>query len=569
MYLDLRSSVKLETQLNLKFNNLSKKNIIYFNQLIEKSYNQVGSNLDWFCSSAASRNPINSNLFNNFCKFLLVQELIDDGKKINELVCDSFGLNQMIQINFKNNIDKITFIKLTKKQKFKKILYKLYEISLKIYQLIICRYTIFIYKQKKLSKKFILIDTFVFENFVDKDRYFKGLVDNVELESLNNIFFVPTITDLNFKNILKIYKEIRLSKRKLVVKEDYLTLTDLLYAFLFIFRIKKINLKKIIVKKIDFSDLLNDDLKTSNYSLSQPIESILNFCFIKRLSNKKYKIDLFINWWENQSLDKAYNFALNFFFNKTPSIGYIGYAPRNFDFQLFPTEFEKAHMIIPNKIAVIGNGYLDTIKKFNNNQNVVVAPSFRFNHIFSFIKKNNSIKGKKILIGLPILISKANFLLDSLPENIQTISNNYNIEILIKPHPATIKQFKLSQKNLSKIENCKIVTDDTSSILKDVDVLISSMSSICMESIAMNIPCIVFDESVGLEYIPIPENIDQDIWKLCKNSNQIFEALLIFLHRDEKTIKRHLLISSFIRENYFLKTNTKNISKFLDLKSTC
>ena len=90
-----------------------------------------------------------------------------------------------------------------------------------------------------------------------------------------------------------------------------------------------------------------------NYSIQHTIEGYLSYKAISNLNKKKVNIDLFINWWENQTIDKAYNFSLSEFYPNTNSIGYIGFAPRNFDFHLFPTDYEKSHKIIPKKIKPI------------------------------------------------------------------------------------------------------------------------------------------------------------------------------------------------------------------------
>ena len=89
------------------------------------------------------------------------------------------------------------------------------------------------------------------------------------------------------------------------------------------------------------------------------------------------------------------------------------------------------------------------------------------------------------------------------------------------------------------------------------------MSSICMESVAMNIPCIVYDESKGLEYMPIPNDIENSIWKLCKNSKQIENAINFFFDQNREEFKINYNISKRIKKNYFLEVNKNNVLEFL------
>ena len=82
---------------------------------------------------------------------------------------------------------------------------------------------------------------------------------------------------------------------------------------------------------------------------------------------------------------------------------YLGYAPRKFELQLSPTALEKNLKLIPNTIAVIGKYYIDQVKMLDNSINVIVAPAFRYNYLWS-IKKKSAINNKfNFLIALPIL----------------------------------------------------------------------------------------------------------------------------------------------------------------------
>ena len=98
-----------------------------------------------------------------------------------------------------------------------------------------------------------------------------------------------------------------------MIKEDLIKFTDYLKVIKILFNITKIKFKNIKSNNIDFSPILNEDLNLINYSIQHTIEGYLSYKFIKNLKNKNIKVDLFINWWENQTIDKAYNFHyLNF-----------------------------------------------------------------------------------------------------------------------------------------------------------------------------------------------------------------------------------------------------------------
>lgn len=567
MILDLSNDGSFTSEINKTYNDISKENINNFNKILNIAYEKNYKNLPWYLTLTASRNHLNSKLFKNFCYFFLVDKLVSDNKNnITKIVTDSKGLHEIFKKNYGDSIT----IKLKKKNfyyNFKLFLIRIYEFLLKFYQYFISHYTKILFKKKKINNKLILIDTYVFEGFIDKERYYNYLLENTKNIEKKNIYFLPTISNINFKNIYRIYKELRNSKKNYLIKEDLIKFWDYFEIFLILFKITKISFKNVVIKGIDFSPIINDDLRLLNNSILHTIEGYLSYKAIKYLKKRRKEISLFINWWENQTIDKAYNYSLSETYPETKTVGYIGFAPRNFDFHLFPTRYEKYHRIIPKKISVIGSSYINQILQFSNETLVTTAPSFRFDHIFKYTKSYNNNNNKIILIGLPILLSKSIELINSIPKDLDTIFKQYKIKLLIKPHPSISKQVISNYIDINSFNNCIITSEDTYNLLKETDLMISSMSSICMESIAMNIPCIVYDESKGFEYMPIPDEIEKSIWKFCKKRKDIIDSINYFFNMSNDDYKKNYSISQYVKKNYFLEVDRKNVLDFLELKN--
>ena len=68
-----------------------------------------------------------------------------------------------------------------------------------------------------------------------------------------------------------------------------------------------------------------------------------------------------IDWWENQATDKGLNKGINTFYEKTKIVGYLGYAPRDMELQLFATETELRNNLVPKKMTVIGKGLVNKL----------------------------------------------------------------------------------------------------------------------------------------------------------------------------------------------------------------
>ena len=210
------------------------------------------------------------------------------------------------------------------------------------------------------------------------------------------IYFVPTITYTPLRNkyniignILSIYKDLRNSRKQFLIKEDYLNVKDIIYSVFFPFRIRKFRFNNLIENEIDYSFIFYEDLyNVNNYSLS--IEGILNYQFIKKLSIKNIKIKTFINWWENQPVDRGYNFGINKFFPNINSVGYLGYIPREFELHICPTINEQKNGLLPKSIYVTGKSVISLVKVFNKLQHKICLNNQPRNNsykkIFSYFK---------------------------------------------------------------------------------------------------------------------------------------------------------------------------------------
>jgi len=142
------------------------------------------------------------------------------------------------------------------------------------------------------------------------------------------------------------------------------------------------------------------------------------------------------------------------------------------------------------------------------------------------------------------------------------------IKVLIKLHP-TMKKNLIDDNLSTKIPSDWSYSEDPSEdLLSQSKLLISSISSICLESIAFSVPLVLIEKPRGLKFNPIPDEIEQDLWKLCKNEEDVINAIDNFLYRTEEEIKVYDELSLKIRKKYFEPVDTKNVLNLLGVKET-
>ena len=335
LYLDNKN---IKEEVNFEINKIAKNNMLNFSNFISEISKMNQGNIDWHLSLPLSRNTITSDFFYNICKLIYIKKILEI-KQVNQIVVDDYMLKKNIEKIFVNEKIKISYTNkntLPFVKVIKIFLFFFYKFIIKFLQIYICKFTS--KKKNPPNKKIILIEKFVSLDLLKKDRYYGNLLKYTNNIEKNKIYFIPFVVLTNIKSIYKTYKKLR-EQKKYIIKEDYFTFFDLLYSSLHCFRLFFLNYSQIKYQDMDVSNLFKGEL-ISHRGCDLAIEGILNYIFFKKIKKNNFKLDLVIDWWENQSCDKGFSLGVKKFYNKTSFVGYLGYIPRDMELHLLPTEYE-------------------------------------------------------------------------------------------------------------------------------------------------------------------------------------------------------------------------------------
>jgi len=566
--LDLRYKGELDYEITVIFNNIAKLLRGPFTQVVSEVSEPMKGNMDWWVEGPASRNTLVSPLFHYYCAFHLVDELLKKKYNISEILVDSFALGRILKQYFHINGQSI-IIKHRRTRlisNFKHITVTFVKIHLELYRYIYQRRCA--QKTKHLqkpipNKQLTLIDTYVLPGYISKDRYYNGLWDNLDSKQKETTFFIPTLVMIPKKKILSTYKELRTTGRNFMIKEDYLKISDILYAIGHCFRIFKFKINTKIVLDVDISSLIKEEL-WSMRGYSSAVGALLNYRFIRRLKYANLKLRLVVDWWESQALDKGWNAGLNTYYPKTQTIGYLGFAPRLLELHLYPTRHEAQNQVLPSKIATIGAGFVNAAKTFYSDLSVDSSPAFRFQHVWNKSAAKLYSNYFTVLVALSVMPEESFYILKLVKEFMKTTGSE-NWRFWIKPHPTMPEDTLKKGLHGRWPEEFILIEGPSSDFIPKVDIMISGMSSICLETIALGIPVIVVENMKGLSYNSIPEEIPQDLWRSCRTSNDIENAIKFFRNRSDGELNRHREIGFKIREEYFEPVTRKRVLKFLSI----
>jgi hypothetical protein len=567
--LDLRFKGQIDPKLNPLFNKIANDVRSNFNDLVSKISEPNKTCIDWWVGGPASRNTLVSPFFHYYCAFHLVDELCRKNYDISEIIVESFALEKILKQYFRVNGKSIQ-IKYKGKRlnsHFKQFIIPFVKIPLllfrRIYQCLCAKKTK--YLQRPISdKNLTLIDVFVFPGYISKDRYYNGLWDNLNSKERETTFFVPTFVGIPRKKILSTYEELRTADRNFLIKDDYLKIRDLLFATGHYFRLFKIKISQAIVLGIDISSLVSDELRSMR-GYSGAVDALLNYCFVKRIKQRKINVRLIVNWFENQVVDKGWNAGFRKFYPESQLVGYRGFVNIPLWLNLYPSKIENDSMVIPTKIAVMGKGLVESTKEFAPSQKVEVSPAFRFQHVWNESAAKPDTSYFTIFVALSIMSKESFNILKLVKECLKTTDLN-NLRFWIKPHPT------MSEETLKKglsgkwPEEFILIEGPSSDYISSSDIMISGMSNICLETIALGIPVIVVENFQGLSFNLIPEEIPQDLWRPCRTYDDIENAIEYYRNRSDGEINGHKEIGLQIREDYFEPVTREGVLKLLDIE---
>lgn len=562
-------TTKLNRVQIIEFNKISIEIKNDFNKLTAQITNDIDQDIAWITGSLLSRNPYNSNLFEQLCLIEFIKRSIKQKPEITTIIVSNNPLKKVLTNYFKKQKKSIKIKKKqTLKQKltnFLKPFLNLLEITFFIFQFLLNKKN----KRKRSipkNQELLLIDTFfiesMFKNNTYKDRYYPGLLNNLSTTETSTIYFTPQI--LIKKKLSKYLKIADNATENFIYKHDFLTLSDYFYALTTPMRRKKISLANYSFRNTTIAPLLKTDLKQNKFNPAN-ILAILNYFFIKRLKQNQIKLQLVIDWFENQPIDKAFNLALKQFYPQTKTKGYLGFVVSfDYNFYLAPTKSEYNLNCLPDEINVIGKKLINLPLMFYNKLIINVAPAFRFQGVWNKNLQLTVIK-KTILITLPIAIKESSEILNLINETVIKYKLN-KINFHIKPHPAlNIEQLKTKFTNLAS--NFHFVTGDFTQRLLETSFMIGNTSSTCLETIAIGLPVIVIGSQSGLTQNPIPENIKSDIWTLCYTTEELYKAINFYINQTPQKRQEYIEIGKEIRENYFEPVTPEGVKKFLELNS--
>ena len=103
--------------------------------------------------------------------------------------------------------------------------------------------------------------------------------------------------------------------------------------------------------------------------------------YFRRIKKRGIKINGFLNWFENQTIDRAFNLSAKKFYPDVTTIGYQGYIFPKYELHKNPIDLEIKLNTIPNFLALISEREIEKRQKFSREINFMLAPALRYSYL--------------------------------------------------------------------------------------------------------------------------------------------------------------------------------------------
>ena len=512
---------------NQELNSIAKDIRADYDRLIVSLSDEYIENIHWVVSSIASRNKYYSPLFIRCCKIVLVQRLLARSEFVSEIFTRDRALAEVLQ-KYCSEQDVITTVRCTESNKKRawRILRPVRQYLIAVYLITLRCIGSSLSTGKKIvsDKPITLIDTFVLNNGaadegsitdgVYKDRYYPGLMEQLTEKEKSSIFYLPTI--VGFDNPIKAFRLIRSAKSPFLIHDDYLKISDYLFALKHPFKLLSCSISNSDFCGVNIKSLVVEE-KINHCSDFISILGILYHQFAFRLKESGVKVRLLVEWYENQVIDRGMIVGFHKYLPETKIIGYQGYViSKDLHLYVYPNLSEYYSKAVPDIVYVVGEGLKENLHEFCGDVVVKSAPAFRFNKLWRERTYSPDPNFFTVLIGLPIGLDDSAHILKLLINTLNKLKG-MNYQFWIKPHPTygpeSIKALLPGKWPKEFI----FQKGDFHEVIERSNLLVSNASSVSLEALAKGVPTIIVAPEHGVLQNPIPETISKNAWSVIYN----------------------------------------------------
>lgn len=572
MILDITGGMPLSPENARRLNELAVELRPRIVALIDQMSLEQGGNIDWWVTPLASRNPFASRFFLSCCRLALLDSLLANQHVPKEVLVDSSAMAELATrlgkkhgVIFQVSIPRFQYWRDFVLRPARNILTGIFHEALQ-----------FMCSQLSLSRpadsgrcSLIMVDIFLYADSVKngnfRDKHFPDIVQSLTVEERARLRYFPTFYKV--RNYPTVFRQLRRLRGSFLLKEDYLHLRDYLYAFGHGIRVGRIRPgASLMLNGLPLNAIMLEELRRG-WMWPSAIEALLKYRAIRRMSEAGVKIGRVLDWFENQDIDRGANAGYRRYYPNIEVVGYIGYVASQHYLCMYPSPAEVKAKVLPTRFAVMGRGFVDTLKEFCPDLIVDVAPALRYSAQPPSRVLNLAMGHLSMVVALPVMRAEALEILEAIRHLLHGLEGTplaTGLHVLIKPHPASdiLRGDTFGFASDSKVQ-VTWADEKLDLLLRQADVLVSAASSACFEALTMGVPVIVLGSCYGLTYAPIPQAIPQLRWQVCYSWEEMRSAMIGLVKEHARGEKNNSDVARKLRDEYLEPISRKNVRRLV------
>ncbi|MDD5298975.1 MAG: hypothetical protein PHD65_00615 [Gallionella sp.] len=422
------------------------------------------------------------------------------------------------------------------------------------------------YVATRLITTELLLETYIHDGNMDRDggckeRYFPNLMAYYRAHGVKAGYF-PLLHHIPFSHLRQTYAFMKRSETPFVPFEAFITLWDITLAGWASIRHGQALLLKtpLVFQDVPVSALVRTECFTAG------LRSVMPFAMLRaprRMAEAGIKPKWFIDWFENQSLDKGIVLGIKKGLPECHTIAVRQYAPLSNFLSLFSSSGEVNAGVAPIENWVCGEALKSMFTRFDTLGKYFAVPALRYAYLHQSPPALEACD--TLLILLTHSVEESMGILDC----VIPLCREKGMDIsrfVAKVHPdmnlALFKQkveqrFASLGRNTIEWSDCKV-----GELFQTARVVVTSGSSTAVEAVCRGIPVALVGRHAGLNFNPL-EGINTKIWTIVYTPYELKTAITQQFCEERLPSTERFTIAKNTQNTFFMKTGAAEMRRFL------
>lgn len=418
----------------------------------------------------------------------------------------------------------------------------------------------------RLASTELLLETYIYDGDMRKDgscedRHFPGLMAYYRAQGVKASYF-PLLHRIPFLRLRKTYAAMKQSEVPFVPFEAFITFRDIALAAWTSMRHGLSSRLPTLpaFQGVPVSALVRAECFTAG------LRSIMPFVLAsapRRMEEAGIRPKWFIDWFENQTLDKGIVLGFRKVLPDCRIIAVKQYAPLSNFLSLFSASGEVKAGVAPNENWVCGEALIPLFSRFDSAGRYSAVPALRYAYLH---QASPAIElGNTLLVLLTHSAEESLGILDCVAPLCRKEGTGAS-RFVVKTHPdmnlelfrrKAEQRFPGLEANIVEWTNCKL-----SELLPTAKIVVTSGSSAALEAVCRGIPVALIGRQAGLNFNPLL-GIDPKMWLIAYTPEDLREAIAQRFCEEQLPGTERLAIAENTRKVFFMETGNDEMRRFL------